>query len=99
MLYDGDCAFCTRCVVFVRKHVATDATIVAWQATDLDQLGVSAAECVEAVQWIDPPRPRLAGPAAVAALLRSSTLRWRWLGRLLGTAPMLALAQPVYRWV
>lgn len=102
-LFDGDCAFCSVCARWIERRVPTAAAVVAWQLSDLPALGLTAAQCDRAVQWVavdDGGRRRVAeGPAAFAALLRTSTPRWRLVGRLLGTAPILALAGPVYRWI
>jgi predicted DCC family thiol-disulfide oxidoreductase YuxK len=96
-LYDGDCAFCTRCAVFLRRHVPTAERIVAWQAADLESLGVTAAQCAEAVQYVAPSRVS-AGPVAVADLLRTArSRRWRIAGRVLGSRAALPVAWPVYR--
>ena len=101
-LYDGDCAFCTRCVMFLARHLRSTARIVAWQAADLDSLGVSEDDCTAAVQWVASGRAH-AGPAAFAHLLRSATRRrdlaWRIVGRLLALGPVLAAAWPVYQLV
>ena len=101
-LYDGDCAFCTRAGLFLRRHVPTAARIVAWQATDLVPLGVTRQQCAAAVQWVD-DNGVVAGPVAIAALLHTAAgprgLAWRVLGRLLGLRPVLWLAWPVYRLV
>ena len=43
--------------------------------------------------------PPLAGPDAIAALLRTSHRAWRLIGRLLQLPPVRALAWPGYRWV
>lgn len=101
-LYDGDCSFCTSCARFAQRWVPTPADIVPYQFADLPALGVTEAECEEAVQWVpDPPgsRPPLAGPDAIAALLRTSHWAWRLVGWLLAIAPVRALAWPAYRWV
>ena len=103
-LYDGDCAFCTSCVRFIERWIANPARIVPWQFADLAALGVGRAECEEAVQWVEPGQPPLAGPLGIAALLRASTgplgrLVWRPLGLVLGLRPVLAIAWPAYRWV
>lgn len=98
-VYDGDCGFCTRCAEFAQRRVPTSATITPWQAVDLRTLGLTEAECDRAVQWVEPGRAPLAGPDAIAALLRSSHRRWRAVGRLLGFRPVRALARPTYRWV
>ncbi|WP_344129161.1 thiol-disulfide oxidoreductase DCC family protein [Luedemannella flava] len=102
-LYDGDCAFCSSCARFLTRRVPTPATVAAWQRVDIAALGVTGAECDTAVQWITADatgRPtHVSGPAAIAALLRSSTPAWRVLGRLLAVRPVLAAAGPVYRLV
>lgn len=106
-LFDGDCAFCSSCARFIERHIRTPVAVVAWQFADLDRLGVTEAQCAEAVQFVrgSPPAPGVtAGPAAIADLLRASTgaagrLLWRPAGWLLGLRPVTALAWPVYRWV
>lgn len=98
-LYDGDCAFCSSCARFVQRWVPTQATVSPWQFRDLSALGLTEAECDAAVQWVEPGRPALAGPDAIAALLRSSHPVWRVVGRLIQLRPVRALAWPGYRWV
>jgi predicted DCC family thiol-disulfide oxidoreductase YuxK len=98
-VYDGDCGFCTRCAMFARRRVPTPAAIVAWQQFELGPLGLTEAECDQAVQWVEPGRAPLAGPDAIAALLRTSHRAWRVVGRLLQLAAVRALAWPTYRWV
>jgi predicted DCC family thiol-disulfide oxidoreductase YuxK len=98
-VYDGDCAFCTSSARYAQRRVPTEATIVPWQFSNLHALGLTEQQCDDAVQWVTPGAPPLAGPRAIAALLRSSTLRWRVLGRLLDFPPVRAVAWPTYRWV
>lgn len=101
-LFDGDCGFCTRCAMFLRRHVRTPARIVPWGAVDLAPLGVTAAECAQAVQYVSGDRVS-AGPVAIADLLRTAGGRrgavWRLLGWVLARRAVLVLAWPVYRWV
>jgi predicted DCC family thiol-disulfide oxidoreductase YuxK len=101
-LYDGDCGFCTRCAQFLRRHVRTPVRIAAWQGVDLAPLGVTAAECAQAVQYVS-ARHVSAGPVAIADLLRTAVGRtgpvWRLLGWVLARRVVAALAWPVYRWV
>jgi predicted DCC family thiol-disulfide oxidoreductase YuxK len=102
-LYDGDCAFCTSCARFIGRRIPTYARVEPWQFADLDSLGLTAAECDDAVQWVAVDaagmRTTAAGPAAIARLLCSSGRFWRGLGRVLGTQPALAVAWPAYRWI
>lgn len=98
-VYDGDCAFCSSCARFAQRWVPTPAAVEPWQRLDLDALGLTRAGCEEAVQWVEPDRPPLAGPDAIAALLRTSHSGWRLVGRLLRLTPVRAIAWPGYRWV
>jgi predicted DCC family thiol-disulfide oxidoreductase YuxK len=99
LLYDGDCGFCTRSAMFLRKRLRTPVEVLPWQSVDLAPLGVTAAQCAEAVQYVAGGRVS-AGPAAVADVLRGARARlWRLAGWLLGRRPALVLAGPVYRWI
>jgi predicted DCC family thiol-disulfide oxidoreductase YuxK len=98
-VYDGDCAFCTSCARFIERWIPTDAAVVPWQFADLDALGLTVAECEEAVQWVADGAVA-AGPDAIALLLGGGRRRaWRMVGRLLVLRPVRALAWPAYRWV
>ena len=97
-VFDGDCAFCTTCARFVERRVPTSAAVVAWQHADLDALGLTAAQCEEAVQWVGPGgRVRASGPRAIGRLLVDAGSFWRPLGRLLLAPPVARVAEPVYR--
>ena len=97
-VFDGDCAFCSSSARFLVRAAPSDATVVAWQRTDLDALDLSPDVCGQAVQWVAGDR-RSAGAAAIADYLRSSRPWWRLAGVLLGSRPGLLLAVPVYGWV
>ncbi|MEU2612512.1 DUF393 domain-containing protein [Micromonospora sp. NPDC007271] len=98
-VYDGDCAFCTRCAEFIERRIPTRARVLPWQFTDLDALGLTEAECDEAVQWVGADGVRAAGPDAIARLLGASNPLWRIAGAGLRLAPVRAAAWPAYRWV
>ena len=99
-LFDGDCAFCSSCARFIDRRIPTDATVVPWQWTELEGLGVGVDEVDVAVIWVTSSTSHTAGPAAIADLLRSSTGRpWQVMGRLLAPAPVLWATGFAYRWV
>lgn len=98
-VYDGDCAFCTRCAEFIERRIPTAARVVPWQFADLDALGLTADECEEAVQWVGADGSRAAGPDAIAKLLAASGPVWRVAGAGLRFPPARAAAWPAYRWV
>lgn len=73
-------------------------TLVPWQWTDLEPLGVSVDEVDVAVVMVGVDLRHRSGPEALADLLTSSTATgWRACGRLLGSAPVLIVAWPIYR--
>ncbi|GGM56641.1 thiol-disulfide oxidoreductase DCC family protein [Dactylosporangium sucinum] len=98
-LFDGDCAFCSSCARFIENRIKPQADVVAWQFADLDALGVTEDQVSSAVYYVAQGHPVTAGPAAIADLLRGSTLPWRLAGGVLAFRPVTALAWPVYRWV
>lgn len=97
-LFDGDCAFCSSSARWLTDHVPTPVAVEPWQFTDLDPLGVPIEEVDVAVVLVDVRLARMAGPEAIAGLLRLSTSgAWRAAGRVLALRPVLAIAWPVYR--
>lgn len=98
-VYDGDCAFCTRCAEFIERRIPTGARVVPWQFADLDALGLTEAECEEAVQWVGADGSRASGPDAIAKLLGESAPLWQVAGAGLRFSPVRAAAWPAYRWV
>jgi len=105
-LYDGDCAFCSASArvlmrLLDRAGRPDRPTVLPWQRVDLTALGVTAAECEQAVQWVaDPGTPSrvvLAGPAAIGEVLRYGGPLWRMAGWVLRRRWVTALAWPVYR--
>lgn len=99
LVFDGDCGFCTRCVALVPRSVRRTTKVVPYQRADLPALGLTAAECAEAVQWVGDDGVRGSGHVAVARLLRSGGGLWALLGALLLVPPVSWLAALVYRLV
>lgn len=53
LVYDGECGFCTRVADRVREKYPAQPRVVPWQEIDLDQYGLTARMCHEAVRWVD----------------------------------------------
>ena len=82
LVYDGDCAACTR---LARRAalLRPDARVIAWQSADLHTLGLTEEQCRAAVQWCAPGLAPVAGAPAVAACLAGADQPWRLCGRML----------------
>jgi len=98
LLYDGDCAFCTWCAGLLEK-IGPKAEIVAWQLTDLAELGVTEAQATAAVQWVEVDGTIRSGHEAIAATLNSAGGIWRIIGRALLLPGVSPIAAKVYRLV
>lgn len=99
LVFDGDCAFCTRSVRLVERRIRRHPHIVAWQSLDLTEWGLTQAECEEAVQWIDADGTRASAHLAVARTLVYGGRGWALLGRVISVPGIRSVAGVVYRWV
>ena len=99
LVYDGDCGICTKCVGFVERHLTKNVDIIAFQHADLPSLGLTAAECEAAVQWVEPDGRTSAAHLAVGDLLKASGRRWRPLAFLAQTRPFSWVASAAYKWI
>jgi predicted DCC family thiol-disulfide oxidoreductase YuxK len=92
LVFDGDCAFCTSCVRALER-IGPDAEIVAWQLTDLAELGLTEQQAIDAVQWVEPDGTVRSGHEAIAAALGTAGGIWKIAGRgivLPGISPVAA---------
>src|SRR5262245_21097291 len=96
LLFDGDCGFCTSCAHLLER-IGTDAEIVPWQLADLDELGITAAQAADAVQWVGEDGSVRAGHDAIAASLDAAGQPWRLVGRAIVLPGISQLAAAVYR--
>lgn len=99
LVFDGDCGFCTRCVGLVPKSARRTTKVVPYQRADLAGLGLTAAECADAVQWVGDDGSRARGHEAVGRLLQHAGGVWRLVGSVLLVPPVSWLAALVYRLV
>jgi predicted DCC family thiol-disulfide oxidoreductase YuxK len=98
LLYDGDCAFCTRCARFL-EGIGPEAEIVAWQLTDLAALGITEAQATDAVQWVRIDGTIRSGHEAIAAVLSAAGGIWKVVGQTILLPGISRLAAKVYRLV
>jgi predicted DCC family thiol-disulfide oxidoreductase YuxK len=102
LVFDGDCAFCSasaRLIADRLRRSPADFSVEPWQRLDLGPLGLTAAECARAVQWVATDGRRERAEGAIARAL----LRCRWYVRPVGAVILVpgirAVAGLVYRWV
>ena len=98
LIFDGDCAFCTRCVRFIERRIRRHPRIQPWQRSDLADLGLTQEQCETAVQLIESNRLTSAH-VAVARVLIYGRRGWAVLGYLLLVPGIKQIAGVVYRWV
>ena len=97
LVFDGDCGFCTWSVNVIRRWIRPRAQIVAWQLTDLDQLGLRMDECAEAVQFVEIDDSHTTGARAVAAMLRRSPQPWPLAGIVMDLPGVALVADRAYK--
>lgn len=98
LLFDGDCAFCTRSA-HVLERIGPDAEVVAWQFTDLAELGITEEQAAEAVQWVQTDGTVRSGHEAIAGILDTAGPIWRLSGQLMLLPGISCLAARGYRLV
>ncbi|MDX6588991.1 MAG: hypothetical protein QOI84_265 [Solirubrobacterales bacterium] len=98
LLYDGDCAFCTTSAR-VLERIGPDAEIVAWQLTDLAELGMTEERAAETVQWVAVDGTVRSGHEAIAAALSTAGGIWRIVGRMFLLPGISWMAARAYRLV
>ncbi|MGA1461180.1 MAG: thiol-disulfide oxidoreductase DCC family protein, partial [Ilumatobacteraceae bacterium] len=97
LIWDGDCAFCARCVAFIERRIKTDAKIVAHQKADLNTLGLTTEQCTTALQWVSRDSTVRSGSRAVAALLCSSSFGWAILGVAIDLPVVRVVSSAIYK--
>jgi predicted DCC family thiol-disulfide oxidoreductase YuxK len=99
LVFDGDCAFCTRAAGFARRLLPERCVVVAWQMADLSSFGVTTARAQREVLWVFPSGRVVGGARAVAETLRAAGTPWALAGLILLVPPISWLAQALYRLV
>jgi predicted DCC family thiol-disulfide oxidoreductase YuxK len=99
LVFDGDCAFCSRCAAVARRILPADCQVVPWQRVDLASAATTAERAQSEVLWIGRDGEVSGGARAVARALRTGGGLWGVLGVLLSIPPVSWLAPPIYRLV
>ncbi|MBI4943419.1 MAG: DUF393 domain-containing protein [Actinobacteria bacterium] len=98
LVYDGDCGFCTRSAGVARRFVMpAGGTVAASYDLDLDAFGLTMAECMEALQFVDSRGRVHAAQDAVAHLLLAGAPWWKPLGAVLLVPGLNTVAGVLYR--
>jgi predicted DCC family thiol-disulfide oxidoreductase YuxK len=98
LVFDGDCAFCTKCAHAVER-IRPEADVVPWQFADLADLGITEAQATEAVRWVEPDGTVRSGHEAIAASLIAAGGVWKLAGRALLAPGISSSAAAAYRLV
>ncbi|MCZ2818327.1 thiol-disulfide oxidoreductase DCC family protein [Modestobacter sp. VKM Ac-2984] len=99
LVFDGDCAFCTRCADVARRLLPADVQVVPWQFVDLAEIGVSTERAQTEVLWLDWDGAVTGGAPAVARALRAAGRPWWLFGAVLSLPPVRWVAPFGYRLV
>ncbi len=97
LVFDGDCAFCTRSAGFITRHIKPTTEVHARQALDLETLGLNPEQCSTAVQWVSDSSETRSGAAAITAMLREAGSGWSMLGSVGELPGVRSLAAHTYR--
>ena len=98
LVYDGDCGFCTTCARALER-IEPDAEIVAWQLTDLTELGITEEQAADAVQWVRSDGTVRSGHEAIAGVLIAAGGIWKIVGRTVLLPGISWMAAKLYRLV
>jgi predicted DCC family thiol-disulfide oxidoreductase YuxK len=99
LVFDGDCAFCTRSAEVARRVLPAGVQVVPWQRADLAAAGVTAERARSEVVWISADGAVAGGAPAVAQALRAAGPPWSLAGLLLSLPPLRWVAPFGYRLV
>ncbi len=99
LVFDGDCAFCSSSVRAGTRWIGRMPATIAYQFADLDRLGLTAAKCELAVQYVARDHRIHSGEDAVSALLLGAGRGWWVLGALMRVPGIHWLSGVAYRWV
>lgn len=97
LVFDGDCAFCSRCATWVERKAGERAVVRPNHAVDLPALGITPEQVGEEVWWVAADGTAHAGHRAVALAAWSTGGVGILAGRFLLLPGVGLVAGPVYR--
>ena len=101
LIFDGDCAFCTTSANWLAARLGQkngpNATVVAWQFTDLRALGTTQERAQQEALLVGSDGSISGGAEAFAAWLRFRGGPYGVAGRLMSMPGVRRLAAAVYR--
>lgn len=97
LIFDGDCAICTRCADFARARLATEYEVKPWQRLDLSEFALSVDDVTTAVYWVDDKGTNHRGHTGVAKTAIAMGGIYGLVGRVLLVPPFSWIASVVYK--
>lgn len=97
LVFDGDCAFCTRSAAFITSRIKPRTQVRSSQSLELDRLGLTPEQCATAVQWVSDAQGIRSGAAAITAMLREAHGGWAALGAFGDLPGVRSIAAVAYR--
>ncbi len=83
----------------MQRHIRRLDAAVPYQFAELDTLGVDAAECERALQWVGADGTVLSAQLAVAQVLVGAGKGWAVIGRAIRLPGIRQISGVVYRWI
>ena len=98
LIFDGDCKFCSSSARAFMRMTKNRIAIAPYQRADLAALGLTLAECEQAVQYAS-DKGIQSGHLAIAQGLIDSKTIWSLAGYVLKWPVVTSVAFVVYHWV
>lgn len=98
-IFDGDCAFCTTSINFMKKVLLRRPDYQPFQFISLEEYGLSVSD-VEQQVWLIFRNRQYAGHRALAKLLQLQySFGWRFLGHLMVLPVINTVSGLIYSWI
>jgi len=95
LIFDGDCGFCTTAARKFADLAGDSATVMPWQALDLDDYGLTEDDVSTAAYWVHDGANHRGADAFVHGL-QVCRRPWPMVGKVIGLRPFIWIARGVY---